>query len=179
MKQKVLELSRIKKNVSVYINAKDTSKFIFGRIICSDEEYFVARLLDPCGNYDGILVKEINEIVRIDSDDKYGKKIERLAEGKAGQDIELSLKGDNLVKEVLEKTRNENKIVSVEILHSGESDVIGFVESITENMCTIKQIDPYGEEDGVSHILLDDITELSYDSVHEDALSTLWKHGKE
>ena len=174
MKTKILKLSKTKKNISLYLNPHDTSKFIFGHIISANDMHFVMCLVDSYGNYDGILVKEIDEIIRIELDDKYAKKIEKLIRDKGIYEIDLCLNGDDIIKEVLDVIQNANKIVSIEILHSGASDVIGFVDDVTDDICTIRQINSYGEEDGKTHIILNNITELSFDSVEENTILKLW-----
>ena len=42
----------------IYANAEDTSKFMYGRIVAFDGEFFAASLVSPDGAFDGITVQD-------------------------------------------------------------------------------------------------------------------------
>ena len=54
-------------------------------------------------------------------------------------------------------------------------DVTGFVINLENDVCAIKQVDPFGNEDGVSFINKNDISQISYSSSDEVTLYELWE----
>ena len=55
----------LKKNVCVYTCDSEISKFLYGRVIFIDNEFFALYMLTPNGENDGILVKKISCITDI------------------------------------------------------------------------------------------------------------------
>lgn len=77
MKEIVEKALREKQNIAVYSNSDDTTKFAYGRPLCMDDVDFALYLISPNGEYDGILVQEINEILYIERDEQYAQKCKR------------------------------------------------------------------------------------------------------
>lgn len=175
MLKKILELSETNKFVSIYVNERDTSKFVFGRILCANDDYVVIYMIAPNGRYDGVLVKDINNVIRIEFDDKYADRMNQLINEDELYKFDIVLECHDILMSILKIAKKEHKILSLELLNSEINDVVGFVENIDENLCTIKQVDLYGNEDGISYIKLNDITQISFDSDDEQIILNLWK----
>ena len=75
----------------------------------------------------------------------------------------------------LEAAKKAGCIVSIELLGSGVSDVIGIVEDIDSGMYRIAQVNEDGSGDGISYISLDAITELGFASADERRIERLHK----
>lgn len=75
----------------------------------------------------------------------------------------------------LEAAKKAGCIVSIELLGSGVSDVIGIVEDIDGGMYRIAQVNEDGSGDGISYISLDAITELGFASADERRIERLHK----
>ena len=86
-----------------------------------------------------------------------------------------SLDKDHIFKSLLILAKDSMKIVSLELLESGYSDVTGFVTNVENSLCTLKQVDTFGVEDGVSFVNMNDITQISYSSNDEITIYELWK----
>lgn len=175
MIDKLFELKELKKYVSLYTNEEDTSKFIFGKIMYVNTDYVVIYMIAPDGNYDGILVKDIDSVMRIEFDDIYSEKMIKLIDESRLPKFDLLIENKGILISILKKFKDEHKILSIELLHSESDDVVGFVESIDEKSCMIKQVDLYGHENGFSYVFLNDITQISYDSNDEQIILKLWK----
>lgn len=175
MTNKLLELKQSEKYVSIYANENDTSKFVFGRILSVSEKYFAIYMIAPDGNYDGVLVKCLKDLIRIEIDDKYSNKMKQIIKSANENRFNFSLDNQNIIGAILDIAKTTKKIISLELLNSGENDVVGFVESVNSNICVIKQINEYGEEDGYSYIFLDNITQITYDSIDEQIVLNLWE----
>ena len=68
----------LKKNVCVYTCDSEISKFLYGRIIFIDNEFFALYMLTPNGENDGILVKKISCITYVEMDGQYDEKMKKL-----------------------------------------------------------------------------------------------------
>ena len=66
-----------------------------------------------------------------------------------------------------------HKIVSIELLESGNTDIVGIVDSMRGELVSIQQINEYGEDDGKVFIKINTITQLSLESEDEKILSRL------
>lgn len=80
--------------------------------------------------------------------------------------------GNALFSIMLEALRTE-KPISVELLDSGVDSVIGQVTAVNEKICTVRQIDEYGCDDGVAYVNVPDITQVSYASADNSILLLL------
>ena len=75
----------------------------------------------------------------------------------------------------LEAARKTGCIVSIELLGSGVSDVIGIVEDSGGGMYRIAQVNEDGSDNGISYISRDAITELGFASADERRIERLHK----
>ena len=69
--------------------------------------------------------------------------------------------------------QENHKVVSIELLESGNYDIQGFISEIKDTIITVEQLDDYGKKDGISIISFSDITSISCDSNEEIALTLL------
>ena len=67
-----------KKRVCLYTNHEETSNFIYGYILSINEETVTLYLITSDGKYDGVLVKQLSEIFRIEIDTQYVEKMKKL-----------------------------------------------------------------------------------------------------
>lgn len=173
MIKQLKEALKNEKFVSVYTNAQDTLKFIFGRILCVNDDYIVIYMISPNGEYDGVIVKETEDVIRLEMDDQYSRKMKMLCAVTEEDICQYVVDENQIVKSVLMIAEKTKKIISCELLGSGFDDVVGFVSNLEDGVCEIKQVDSYGCEDGVSYIMVDDISQLSFDSEDEQRILTL------
>lgn len=157
---------------SVYTDANDTSKFMFGKIIYIDENYFVMYLISPDGEYDGIILKNIIDVIRIEVDDLYFHKMDKLINPQNLPNICISF-GKEAVGSLLHFAHTQHNIISIELLNSGYNDAVGMVNSFSEDICVLEQFDIYGCADGKSYIRTEDITQITIDSQEEHRISRL------
>lgn len=176
MKEKLLELQRQNKNILIYC-CEDSNKFLYGKLLSVNDCEFALIMYTPCGEYDGIIVKSIEDITRIEYDGQYDQKMQKVLS--RNLDAEKYIIDNSLItSSILELSLKLNKIVSIELLGSGYDDVVGFVDEISDNKCTVKLIDEYGYEDGYSFILISDITQVMFDGERESLFLKLWQINK-
>ena len=176
MKEKLLELQKQNKNVSIY-SCEDSNKFLYGKVLSVNNCEFALLMYTPCGMFDGIIVKKIKDITRIEYDGQYEQKMQKVL----SRDIDAEkycIADSEITSSILELSLKLNKIVSIELLNSGTDNVVGFVDEINDNNCTIKSVDEYGYEDGYSFILISDITQVMFDGERENLFLKLWHINK-
>ena len=175
MIERLKEVAVKQKCVSLYMDSEDTSRFVFGRILCVNGDHIAILMISPEGDYDGLLVKRTEAVIRLEMDDKYARKMHKLCNEKNVAEFEGVIDELDIVKSALDYAKTAKKIISCELLNSGSDDIVGFLEDIKNGLCEIKQVDAEGCEDGYSYIMMNDITQISYDSKEEQFLLRLWK----
>ena len=80
MKQILLRLMQKSIYVSIFTDDRNKSCFSFGKIIGVDNNYYALSMVSPEGNFDGVLIKSFDHIVRIEENTKYCRKIQILKE---------------------------------------------------------------------------------------------------
>lgn len=170
------ELVDSKDYVEIYTNSLDISKFAFGRIIAFDESFFIAALISPSGNYDGLLLKPNDDIIKISNKTKYIEKMKVIIGDFIDQDYHFE--SNDLITQLLLYAKKKNCIISIELLHSGYDDITGLVDSVKKHQFVIKQVDQYGNDDGITYANKNDITQISFDSSKENSLLKLYKYNK-
>ena len=168
------QMNKLKKNnkyISIYTDIDDTTRFMFGKLLGCDDTYFLVSSFTPTGKNDGIVVKLISDIIKIELDGQYSKKMmELISDDNEVFDISDY---DDIVYSVLSDAKNNNRIISIELSESGNEDVIGLPVEISDNICKTLLIDQYGYDDGYALFDVRDITQISAFSEHENSLEKL------
>jgi len=159
--------------ISVYTNKNDTDRFSFGFIQDISEEHVLIESVSPLGFYDGYIIKEKEEIYRIDRMDSYGKKMRKLFSLRQQSHQIVERKTDNLILNLMYFANENRLVVTIELFNSGSYDLQGHVGVIQDNVVTIEKLDENGASDGSSVVSLADITIISCDSDNEMALKLL------
>ncbi len=153
--------------VSIYSNFDDTEKFIYGKVLCVNEDEVLIYMLSPNGDYDGILVQQTADIFRVEYGGDYERKMKALSSDYDLPNFDCPVDESDIGFSILKNAFDTKEIVSIELLNSGIYDLIGVVEEIDENNCKIKQYNDYGCEDGYSIVNLCDITKICCGSEDE------------
>lgn len=162
-------------NMAVYTNPSDTTKFAFGKLLRIDHDCFALYLISPGGEYDGILVQEISEIQYLEINERYEQKIKALCARRSMPEVHISSATENVKTDVLLYAKAAGKIVAIEVNFSGLDDLTGFVENVEGNICKIKQVDPFGNEDGIAFADINRISQISCDSLNEQRILYLYE----
>ncbi len=169
------EFQKNKKLISIYSEGNST-RFNAGFIQAYNENYFIYISIAPEGKYDGVCLKK-NEIVKIEYGGFYEKKLEQLIIANDYKQKQINLEFNNhvdLLEQFLIYIKNNNRILTIELLNSGYDDVNGFIKSMDKEHCSISSINEYGFVDSNAIIRKEDITRISFDSDLEIELETLY-----
>lgn len=124
------------------------------------------------GTCDGVIVKMVSDFFRIEYDSKYNQKMEKLIETDTFEDsveIDSNAVFDSAIKSAIIK----NFVVSIELLHSGNENITGLPLSLENGICTVRQIDDYGCDDGVTSFVFNTATQITINAKYEKLLSSL------
>lgn len=171
-----LEKMKIDKKILSIYSEGSSNKFIAGFIQAQNENCYIYTSITPEGKYDGVCLKK-NEIIKIEYDGLYEKKLEQLMVQDDFKQEQLDIKFDdnsNLIEQLLIYIKNSNRILSIELLDSGYDDIIGFVKNIDGEYCLFSSVNEYGIIDSNVVIRKDDITRISFDSAAEIQIETLF-----
>ncbi|MGI6745677.1 MAG: hypothetical protein ACOX45_05980 [Acutalibacteraceae bacterium] len=171
------ELNRIKEQrglISIYTDTNNTCKFTVGYVAGVSEQHFILALVTPTGEYDGFLLKELDSIYKITTDELYLNKLLKLINMKQTE-FNMLFESNDLIEELLIFAQKRHKILSIELMNSGYDDCIGFIELINESMCKTQEINEFGKYDGISIVNLSDITQISCDDTDNRTRMTLYE----
>jgi hypothetical protein len=158
--------------VSIYTDVEDNS-FSLGRILTVSEGEVIIASVDPMGNEDGLALYSLNAITKIEIDSRYAIKIQKLMNSRKTILRDYIFKQENLLLELLNLSKGNNKLIEIELQNSNLNGPIGVVEYIDERICEIKQFDEYGVADGVCIVLIEDISSVKYDNIELQAILLL------
>lgn len=158
-------LKRIDSNVDVCLYTDNPDKFMYGRILASNEVDTAFYSISPEGGYDGVNMIPTDSISRIEVGGQYSAKMQSLIFENAYEQFSHTLCDDNIRNQLLELSFDENKVITIELLDSGYDDIYGIVKSVFDDGCIIiNRIDEYGIDDGLVYIISDDITRITYEN---------------
>lgn len=171
MKSEIELLKNENKIMSFYTNDDETTKFGCGIILSINDELVLFKSITPFGEDDGIVCLYLDDIYRLNYNDKYDKKIAQLYSYDDSYDVFKD--ADLSLEYILQYAKVNNYIVEIELFDSGLTDVTGYVDSVNDDNVIISSIDEYGEDDGKTLILIDNITCLSCNSMEARKLQRL------
>lgn len=164
--EKLREMMEANSYVSIYKNRDDLSLFGFGFIVACNDEHFILASFDPHGVNDGLQFCETDAICKIEYNDLYTQRMEKLINHHKPKHEDYHFQDDFII-ELLEYSKTNAFIVSVEICNSGHFEAVGLVDSLYEEGCRILRINQYGNEDGYAEIKYSDISQINSNEYDE------------
>lgn len=171
MYSELLKAFQSNKNCSFYTDV-ECDKFIYGKIIALNEDEAAIQMYNTDGTCDGVIVKMVSDFFRIEYDSKYNQKMEKLIETDTFEDS-VEIDGNAVFDSAIKSAINKNFVVSIELLHSGNENITGLPLSLENGICTVRQIDDYGCDDGVTSFVFNTATQITINAKYEKLLSRL------
>ena len=169
---------RCQEVLSLYVNEEDTYRFTVGRIRNVYTDDFIMEHLAPGGAYDGLSVMRIADVYRMTIGDEYTKEVVAVASPQTGERAALPAE-ETALRALLRYAQDRQKIVSIELHDSDNTDVLGYVEALGDQLCLVRELNRSGGDEGVSALDLEAITMLSCDGEEERALAELVRRRRE
>jgi len=156
------------KLISIRSNTDDTDKFSAGFVLSITDEVISIKAINPHGLPDGIFIIKKTDIYGIDFDDKYLKRLTgRMEESKKlfnnAQTPNIFLDSESDIRSILKKAMDVNQLINVNLYH--DLGFYGYIQDLTENEFSIKVFDDFGEYDGISIYLIEDIKNIYWDDI--------------
>ena len=180
MVEKLRELMRSGKWIELYHKVDEPSKFLFGRVLCVNEDELAILVVDDNGRYDGISWLPIDMVRYLLSDTKYCRNFETLIASEALPSEVPVLDESNIRDSLLAYARKHCTIISIQVDESDEFDFSGFVTDYRNGLYKFHVVDNYGDSDGVCYVDANRIRFMDYDSSVTNRYFKLWckKHPK-
>lgn len=157
----------------IYIDSEHTQQFIYGLILAVDDCFFAVNMIAPSGEYDGILVKPLHSIFRIETESQYCRKMKDLSHSLTKEMMPTIVFSDDIVISMLKFALKEKAVISLELNSSGYDDIVGIPYEICDNICSVYQYTAYGEYDGIAYVDIRTISQLCYNSSDERVICSL------
>ena len=174
MIEKIKELKEKQEVCNIYHDENDTLRFSVGFILGYDEKFFVIESIDPNGKSDGFKCGLMDSIIKIESSTNYTNNIGKLFKFYE-QNRNNLIVNEDMVLDLLNFAKQNNKICSIILCESNNDDIVGFVESVENDLLNIRQINENGENDGSAFLDLGRISGIRCGSGEEIKLEILYK----
>jgi len=166
--------------VSIYPDINNSECFSVGFIEAMSNDHIIIKSISKNGQYDGYIIRKIENIFRVDFDGDYEKRLKILYEIQKQEHHKLiqkkARKDTNLFREALKSSMSNKYVVSIELIFTDEEEgegLFGWVKNISETEVLISKLSYYGHDDGCSIIRFDNIAAINCDTDDEIALRLL------
>jgi hypothetical protein len=132
-------------------------------------------VIDEYGNSNGVMCKPISDIIRLESQTRFLKRIKYLSDKKSGYLPRAKIPADVVLNQdgILKLAHAENSLVSISIEES--STIYGFIKSINVDSLCLDVIDFFGCEDGLSIVPMSQINSVGMNGIELDKVLLLWE----
>ena len=176
--EKIISSLEINKIISIYDNKEDTSGFYCGKLCGSNNKYTMLLHYSKLGLYGGYILLKTDNIYRIEYDGQYERRVENLSSITTSQH-NILVNPDDLMGTILNHAKKENLVILVELSNSDFDDVKGFVLSYDNETITVKCVNNYGYDDGISIFFIKDISVIKCDNIVCQETKLLNEHVKQ
>lgn len=164
--------------LSIFSNRNQRGRCSVGLIEQVTSQHVVMKHISVNGQYDGYILRRLEDIIRIDINGQYEKRLQTLYLLQKQQHLDLFDKkvkrNGNLVKEFLTYSMGKRLVVSVCIDETEEQeDIVGWVKDMNDTEVTISKISFEGYDDGETIFDICEIIKLNCDSLEERVLGLL------
>ncbi|MDO4563617.1 MAG: hypothetical protein Q4C12_07255 [Clostridia bacterium] len=159
--------------VSLYSDAENTTKFAFGYVMEVTDTFILFADISPNGDYDGFTARETQKVYKVEWNDKYGRRLEKIYKLKNQKHDVINCRTGDIITDLLYFALTKRLIVNIELFESDTKDTVGFVSFINNGIVGFQNIDENGESDGECICRLRDVDVLQCDSSDEQLLKLL------
>lgn len=166
--------------VAVYADAEDFQSYEVGFVEHIDESELVLLCLTPKGEPDGRRAIRCEDLVRVDMDNSYTRKLELLYQYRTNifdNDFRPGPKSNSDLKAQLENARENNTLVH--LVDGNDYGPTGFVKHVGDDYVEIERIGTNGEPDGMATVMCSSLTKLHFGRRQEQVLEFLYRYNYE
>lgn len=169
------------KLVCVYHSDDGHDKFDVGYVESLTATTLTLLSVSPRGEYDGRVVMLIDALDRIETDDRYARKIELLHQYRGSvfkndDNVKRDAHSHNL-QDQLSHASQEHDVTSVE--DNKGNTITGFVQEVGDDYVVIDVLTQLGEPDGRAIVSLRDVSRVQIGARDQQARSFLYRYNFE
>jgi hypothetical protein len=166
--------------VAVYADADDFQSYEVGFVEFADSEEVVLLCLTPKGEPDGRRAIRMEEVLRVDVDTVYTKKLELLYEYREtmfDKEFRVTPKEPGGLRTQLESAMESHTLVH--LVDTNDFGPTGFVQAVGSDFVEIQRIGPNGEPDGIASVLYFGVSKVHFGRRQEQILEFLYRYNFE
>jgi len=169
------------KLVCVYHGDDGHDKFDVGFIESLTQTTLTLLSVSPRGEYDGRVVMHLDDLNRIEMDDRYSRKIELLHQYrgsvfKTDDHVNPKARADDLHAQLV-RAVEEHEVACVEDVKANA--VTGFVAEVGDDFVVIEALTQLGEPDGQAVINLDEVVRVQLGARDQQIRGFLYRYNYE
>ncbi len=175
MKKNILEKAYDEKSlIGIRTNSQEWGESIIGFIVEIDESFFIINEIDENGFLIGNTQIAIEDVINIDIDDRYQKRLMFIYDNSSKFSINNRVTIWKEGKELLPHLKMLIENGKIATFFFNEDDyVTGQILEYDESYVMFKNIGREGDDDGFSYYPLDALIGVRYDSVEEQKIEIL------
>jgi hypothetical protein len=176
MKRSLLESAFKEKTlIGIRTNAQDWGESIIGFIVKLEDSFFTINEIDEYGAYIGNTTIEIENIINIDINDRYQKRLKLIHDHVSTFNVNNRITVWKESSTLIHYFKDLMESVTIVTFYFNEDDyVTGVILKYDENQIMINNIGSEGDEDGISCHYINHLMGLRYNSLEEQKIKLLY-----
>lgn len=135
-----------------YVDLHDRECFMVGKIIWSDNQWFLLQCISPTAHWDGFALISQAELHRLEINSDYCRHLADVLAMRHEAEILPPIIKANPLYEMLDYAVDKKIPIALELCRSATNDVIGRIVSYDQNVVHVQQFDDDGKPNGESWI---------------------------
>jgi len=169
MYNELLKLKSNNKLCAIYKNSENPDNFIVGYVVAVDKDFYAFKAVDSNGNSDGLYCLQVCEVIKIETDSKYLKKMQKLHQELPCFDVDF---GNDVLKAVINFVTDSHQLCYVGLFDQHVS--CGYVTAQQDDKLYMDLVDDeYGDDDGKCVVYTSDVAFVEVSSVELKTLAKL------
>lgn len=169
------------KLVCVYHGDDGHDKFDVGFVESVTPSSLTLLCVSPRGEFDGRVVMHLDDLNRVEMDDRYSRKIELLHQYrgsvfKTDDHVNAQAKTDD-IHDQLARAAEQREVASIEDVKG--NTVTGFVKEVGDDYVVVEALTQLGEPDGQSVINLEDLSRVQIAARDQQVRGFLYRYNFE
>ena len=168
LKKEIEECKLNNEIAGFYFNESKLNSLFIGYVDMVKDNVIRIRAVSPEGLDDGYILRRLSDIIKIERNTLYLKKIKKIAENlhylEKNIEINDTEEENDLLTDTL-KTAKEKKLLITLYFDEDKSTLTGYVKELGDEEIKISVIDEYGIEDGEHTVTIDIIDQIDINSL--------------
>jgi len=156
----------------------DNDSFDVGMFLAEDGENIIFQNVNVNGFDNGLLLLKKENILNLEFSTKYCESMNKLMQYHKTSFKPIKFKGNNLLIEFLNCAKNNGAIVGLEFKNSDRINLLGFIETISDDYVTTSEINSEGFSTGKGLGKISDITKMTSDAYCHQKYKILFNMNK-